>query len=243
MKKLLVLLLLITSTLSLTSCGKKSEEKDIKKYVDNAQKVVTIVSSITSEEEEQFLDARDELLDLTLIQAKIPLTAKSLKSVINSWNSAIEDFGKMKKYSNPKLVTEQGKSKIIYDAVFEDRKADITIAFDNDYYVTDININGHYTKSEIAKKAALNTVLGMGTVFAMLILISLVISLFKFIPNINNANNKVKSDIVNKTQEEKNEEVINENNDVLVAVISAAISSYTKKSTDDFIVRSIKKNS
>lgn len=38
------------------------------------------------------------------------------------------------------------------------------------------------TLGEILQKALLNTALGMGTVFCMLIFISLVISCFKFIP-------------------------------------------------------------
>ena len=95
-------------------------------------------------------------------------------------------------------------------------------------------------------KAGLNTLLGMGTVFVVLILISLIISLFGYIPKLLDSNKKapekaeteVKDNVV--AQIVENEEL---NDDLeLVAVISAAIAAYEGSgSTDGFVVRSIRK--
>lgn len=95
--------------------------------------------------------------------------------------------------------------------------------------------------------AALNTVIGMGTVFAVLIIIIAVISLFRFIPMIQNMFAGKKKQAV---QESTGAAVIvdsQENTDIsddleLVAVIAAAIAaSEGAASTDGFVVRSIRK--
>ena len=95
--------------------------------------------------------------------------------------------------------------------------------------------------------AALNTVIGMGTVFAVLIIIIGVISLFRFIPLIQDRlAGKKKAAAV---QENADTQIVEsqENTDVsddleLVAVIAAAIAaSEGAASTDGFVVRSIRK--
>lgn len=104
--------------------------------------------------------------------------------------------------------------------------------------------------SESLTSAALNTLMGMGTVFAVLILIALLISLFGFIPKIQNAMSKKKdkksndasvdntiAQIIEKEEDELSDDL------ELVAVISAAIAAYEgSASTDGFVVRSIKKS-
>ena len=68
-------------------------------------------------------------------------------------------------------------------ATFSDRSADLEFVFDENMTLESFTVNAHYGMSEILEKAGLNTLLGMGTVFVMLILLSLLISLFRFIPN------------------------------------------------------------
>jgi sodium pump decarboxylase gamma subunit len=107
---------------------------------------------------------------------------------------------------------------------------------------------------ERMKMALLNTVLGMGIVFAVLILIILFLSLFKFLPNSvlkdtnhQKAQNVKVSPVDNViaqivSQEESN--LINDHE--LVAVITAAICEFSCDSLVDtsaggFVVRSIRK--
>ena len=109
-------------------------------------------------------------------------------------------------------------------------------------------LNEEATMGDLMTKAALNTLIGMGTVFIVLILISLIIGAFGFIPKIQNwAANR------GKKEETKIESIDNtiaqivEKEDVtddleLVAVIAAAIAaSEGQTSTDGFVVRSIRK--
>ena len=80
--------------------------------------------------------------------------------------------------------------KVSAAAQFADRDATISFVFDEKSYMESMTVDGEYSLGEILEKAGLNTVLGMGTVFAVLIFISFLISLFKFIPALTGANKK-----------------------------------------------------
>ena len=94
---------------------------------------------------------------------------------------------------------------------------------------------------------SIGALMGMGTVFAVLIFISLIISCFKVIPKITEAraNKNKKANIT--TEEDKSETVsANETVDVsddleLIAVIASAIAASENTSTDSFVVRSIRR--
>jgi len=94
-------------------------------------------------------------------------------------------------------------------------------------------------------KAALNTVISMAVVFAVLILISLLISCFKIFPYLEKKKAaKAATAVAGNAQEQTTETVTVDEPQVaddteLVAVIAAAIAASTGTSTSDFVVRSI----
>ena len=128
---------------------------------------------------------------------------------------------------------------------FEEREVDITFVYEYNYLteeleMTDATADKVYSVGEKLEKAALNTLMGMGTVFCVLILISLIIYCFRFIPMLLGGKKK--------KEEEKTETpapaapVVEETltDDLeLVAVISAAIAASEGTTTDSFVVRSI----
>ena len=107
--------------------------------------------------------------------------------------------------------------------------------------------------------AGFNTLIGISIVFAVLILISFIISLFKYIPAIMGFFSKIKKAIaglfkrnkknsaiisieaVDKTIEQIVHKEEHSNDLELVAVITAAICAATGQSADSFIVRSVRK--
>ncbi|HPU62877.1 MAG TPA: OadG family protein [Mobilitalea sp.] len=108
--------------------------------------------------------------------------------------------------------------------------------------------------SERLKMAGLNTVLGMGIVFAVLIVMIFIISLLKYLPGLFSGSNKEKTGQDNETRsviDTATENVYYEESDLtddheLVAVITAAISAYCSEVNPDdhsggFVVRSIRK--
>ncbi len=111
--------------------------------------------------------------------------------------------------------------------------------------LTGLNAQLVYSLGETMEKAALNTVMGILIVFAILILISLIIYAFRLIP-------KFEAMFKKKTEESTSatspigslDKVSGENlaDDLeLVAVITAAIAASTGAATDSFVVRSIKR--
>ena len=132
------------------------------------------------------------------------------------------------------------------------------------YKAVQAEVSAVYSKSELLGKAGQNTAIGMVTVFCVLIFISFVISLLKFVPMIFDPSKKEKKQAAeaakkleeNKTEapakvdvpaaEAADEELVND--DELVAVITAALYAAlsdnavpTAVSKDKLIVRSIRK--
>lgn len=123
------------------------------------------------------------------------------------------------------------------------------------YKVKEITVTPDYTFSEKMAKAGANTLMGMGTVFAVLIFISLIISQFE---KIGKASEKIAAWWANrkqKTEEDVTEEApkpaiqpqaapVNPMDDAqLVAVITAAIAAASGSAggSDKLVVRSIRK--
>lgn len=110
---------------------------------------------------------------------------------------------------------------------------------------TAMNVEPVYTLGEIMKKAALNTVMGILIVFAMLVVMSAVIKGFEIIPKIEKKLKESKETAEDVRPVAAAVPVSSSNNETddlqLVAVIAAAIAASTGASTDSFVVRSIKK--
>ena len=104
---------------------------------------------------------------------------------------------------------------------------------------------GNKSLGERMANAAFNAVIGIVSVFLVLLLISFVISLFKYIPKIQEAFKNRKKGSAEEALEsaiaqiEQNEK--NTDDTELIAVITAAICAATGKSSDSFVVRSIRK--
>ena len=119
----------------------------------------------------------------------------------------------------------------------------MTLGFDSKTNnVSVFSITPKYSVAENMEKAALNTVLGMGTVFVILIFISFLISLFK---HINTFENKLKSKAIKEPVKEV-VDVKTEGENLcddleLVAVITAAIAEFSGNDASSLIVRSIKR--
>ena len=86
----------------------------------------------------------------------------------------------------------------------------------------------------------MNTLMGMGTVFVVLILISLIISCFKIFPYLEKkkaGKNAAEPTVVEQVAQREEQQLTDDLE--LVAVITAAIAAGTGASTDSFVVRSI----
>ncbi len=159
------------------------------------------------------------------------------------------DAGQAEAYADNDAITAAIES---YDSVKEDIGTIESFRSDDEYVVMpddstyEIVIGYEGTGQELMEQAGLNTVLGMGTTFVILILLALLISLFKFLPNGQKKKQAVKEDVtpeqaVAEAAAGEPEELADDGE--LVAVIAAAIAaSEGKKTTSGFQVRSIRKS-
>ena len=237
MKKMLLVLGMITCILGLTACGSNAEE------VLNAK--------ITEEEAIMYADQLVESVNSVVVQGMEAQYESDdvITAALDSWKSAQEDMGSYQAILDHEVDISEKETviNVLVDGSIRDAKVEIIL--DKDLVLTGITTNVQYSFGELMTKAALNTVIGMGTVFAVLILISLIIYAFVFIPKVQAAFSKKEK----KTEEVKTEAVDNTiaqiveteelSDDLeLVAVIAAAIAaSEGAASTDGFVVRSIRR--
>lgn len=131
-----------------------------------------------------------------------------------------------------------------------DRDVDYQLVYD--YFtmdITGVTIEPVYSISEKMAKAGLNTVISLSIVFAVLILISLIISCFNIFPYLEKKKKEKMEAAAKLTREAVEtaspavEETVVETNvsddSELIAVIAAAIAASEGTTTDGFVVRSI----
>ena len=151
---------------------------------------------------------------------------------------AFMDFGEFTIEQTGKTYT----AKLVLQ--YEKRDAIMTVVYNKfDMSMDSVNVEPVYTVGEKMSKAGLNTLMGIGTVFIILILISLVIYAFGFIGKIEERKKeKEKENLSNEPRVTFGEIEVPEVDDLeIIAVITAAIAASTGKATDDFVVRTIRR--
>ena len=244
-KKISLLGLILILVLSFTGCGKsETTEYDQTTMEQYADTIISAFSSMSEEDMDYYENLRDLNLDITLLQAQLPIDGSDFLTMIESWKASQEECGDwtMKVSHDGATLSSEGK--------FEDRDAEIAFTFNEKSDMESMTVSAHYTTGEILKKAGLNTILGMGTVFVVLIFISFIIYLLGFIPKL-----QKKLSGKGKAAEEKKEtpvqaapapavsapQAAGTDDGELAAVIAAAIAASEGTSTDGFVVRSIKR--
>ncbi|MBD5460071.1 MAG: OadG family protein [Lachnospiraceae bacterium] len=183
----------------------------------------------------------------------IKVDGSAFLSGITSFNSAFDSIGELQEIGEAKAEVSGSEIIVTVPVTGSLQNAEAEFIFSNDIFLTmeAAALNPNASMGDKMAKAALNTLMGMGTVFAVLILISLIISAMGFIPKLQN---KLKKK-AEKTEEKENrpaaveetaaavveEEELSDDLE-LVAVIAAAIAaSEGAASADGFVVRSIRK--
>lgn len=234
-RRILVLLCLIMCMFSLAACGKKDElfTYDAGELQKNYTSVIETVVSMSSEEIEKYLEASDD--EFTV-------------STLSAWAKTSEEVGGFVSLGEIEVTENKDNVTLKSVATFSKRTCTITMVFEKIKGVvqpTTTEFSAKYTMGETMMKAGQNTIMGMGIVFCVLILISLIIALFKFIPMLLSKPKKVETPVAAAPVAAPAPvvETVDESDDLeLVAVIAAAIAAYEgEQSTDGFVVRSIRR--
>lgn len=138
----------------------------------------------------------------------------------------------------------EGEAELTVTMKFDFTEKDVTMNYKATTESVTIGFETELTKMEILKKAGMNTLIGMGTTFIILIFISLLISTFSFIPKLFGSKEK-KAELPEVEKKPVPVAAIEEEeltDDLeLVAVITAAIAAAEGTSTDGVVIRSIKR--
>ena len=251
MKKLASLLLMAMLVLGLTACGSTDEPAVTVVETGYAQEVadflVENIAYMPVETMQMYVDMDLDELQAVLDQSGIPVTAEALHDIFAGYAGDADEFGYYVSTDEYELKGDEEEATHITKLTFDVHPATMTLVFDDDGIVTTGSIDPVYSTGEILEKAGLNTLIGMGTVFVVLIFISLIIALLPKLTGLIEGTGKKKTAApapaapaapapVAAAEEELADDL------ELVAVIAAAIAAYTGSSTDDFVVRSIKRS-
>ena len=234
---------LFISLLSLffVACA-KTVEKDIDEQIGNNLIMMSdnLISQITS------LD--DEAIDRNIKDLEEKKQFE-LMTALENWKAGKKDIGEVQAIKSDEAILNVDKEgySVSISIVGEKRSAIVRIAYDkNMQKVNSMSINVNYNLGEKLSKAGLNTLIGMATVFIILIFIIFIIDAFKYISVFEEKLAKKPGELTKEEIKLKEEVSIQENlleDQELVAVISAAIMAYEEENnTDDLIVRSLKKS-
>lgn len=175
-------------------------------------------------------------------------------ATLQSWKEMRAEVGELVEVIETDVTISDETVTVVVKALFEEREGTFTLVSSLDMStLTEATFAKTLTVGEIFEKAILNTLLGMGTVFAVLILIALIIYCFKYIPQIQEMFAKKKNAAVAEAPAAPvaapipaaEEELVDDSE--LVAVIMAAIyasmaSEGKAVSKDGLVVRSIRRS-
>lgn len=260
MKKFLILLCMIPCIFGLSACGSETVLTEYEQYkVSNAQQlademVLYLFSQYMDDEAASVFDeyTPEEIEYLLNNQYNISVDGNAFAAAISSFHTAKDTVGAIMETGGSSVSIKGNQIIVEVEVTGEKKNATAEVIFSNDMFMKleSAALNPKSTVGELMGKAALNTLIGMGTVFAVLILISVIISCFKLISKVQDskarkaAPAKEVPGVDNAVSQIAEQEAIAEETDdlELVAVIAAAIAaSQGAASTDGLVVRSVRR--
>lgn len=234
-------------------CGKKETLNYDQQTITQITEFMIDYSSGADESAvEQLKAMRESVFEEQLANMGLSIAPDNFVSVLEAWKAGEKECGAYVDHGAYTIKASADELHVTTEAEFQNRDAELEFVFDRNLYLESLTVGAHYSMGEILKKAGMNTLLGMGTVFVVLILISMIISLFKYIPamqeRMKNKKSK-KKDAAEGTAETVQVDITETvadtddavNDEELVAVIAAAIAAAEGTTTDGFVVRSIRR--
>lgn len=242
-KRMALGICMAASLFSLTACSKAdtaSEEIDANVQAQMEQLPGSFLQLYTNLEDSQVAEFKKQMG----MQEQYAMLAEG----VDSWENVKGDLGELVSVDETAVVEEidSGYSATVR-AQFEKRALEFSVTTDPKISrITSVAFVPEYTLAENMEKAALNTLMGMGTVFCVLIFISVLIGGFKLIGRFEEkvkgkaaAPAEEKAPVVSAPVVEEEEELVDDLE--LVAVITAAIAASEGSSPSGLVVRSIRR--
>ena len=258
-KKILAYICMIACIFGLTACGGGDEVTPLEQErLDDAGAAAGIVITLFNDYlcqgipfSVEEMNTNEEIEYLCEQSFGVQVDGYAVLTAVQSFDSGLETIGGIVEVGDAEVKLDDKQIIVEVQVTGEKQNAVAEIIFSNDIFMRleSAALNPVASKGALMGKAALNTLIGMGTVFAVLILISFLISCFRFINRAQDAAMKRKevkaagesSAVGESAAPAETFEAAEEPDDTeLVAVIAAAIAaSQGAASADGFVVRSI----
>ena len=266
-KKIGLYLLTLICLMSLSACGTKEpariQSEESAAQIKNVTENIALMLSSGDFESPEYIATLDNSTDYeseTMGEnfrryTGFYLDAKTLSKAVHSYQDSIADIGDPVFENNAdgkmridiKADEKEAIATVYIDGSIHDGTIELIV--DDNFVINSVTTNVKLTLSESMKKAGMNTMIGMGTVFVMLIVISFVISAMGIIPKLQNSKNKKSEDTEKSVEKtiasivEREESSVPESDDTeLAAVIAAAVAAFEGSvNTDGVVVRSIRR--
>ena len=232
----MICVLALTFTMSVCAfAADEVTDDEVANYKSAAETLISQIAGFSDEEIETYLAQNDAFTTATM----------------ESWKGVKDELGAYSSIVSQDVEKDGDVVTISTVAQFEKAKADVVLMLDlGQQMYTSMTYSVQYSLAANMQRAGMNTLMGIGIVFLMLVFLSFVIGLFKYIENFQNVGKKKAAEEAPKAEEAPapaiaQSEAADEDfaDDLeLVAVISAAIAAYENTSGDSFVVRSIKKS-
>lgn len=229
---------MMTCLVGMTACGAEKEAESKLQYTE----------ADIADAPESLLEFVEQVVDSGQ-QEQAAAAYPELAGAFSGWAGASEEIGTVLGVTDKviEMGAEEATVTLTVDGDLHD--ANVIIVYGTQGEIESFTVNVVKTMGEMMTNAALNTLLGMGTVFIVLILIAWIINCFKYISVFEKkmADKKAKKNPVPAAAPAPAAaapvvEAEEEDDCELVAVIAAAIAaSEGATSTDGFVVRSIKR--
>lgn len=239
MKKITSILAVITCVFALTACG-GTEANTLSGTAVDASMEESIISY-----GEQLVSEMDSIVRSGA--ADDYSSDAVFGPALSTYETSVSDIGEIEGFDNEQaVINDDGDYLINIGIDGSEHDADVVITVSSSGSPSNVATNVRYSFGELMEQAGLNTILGMGTTFVILILLALIISCFSLIGK--SQEKKAKKAAAVKEAEAPAQvsapvveaEVADDNE--LIAVIAAAVAaSEGQTTTDGFVVRSIRK--
>lgn len=273
-KKLLILSLFVVLVFALTGCTRElPTDFDSDYYSQLSQAWVETVLGMAQQDEQIFNICANDI-GYVFSEDDVSIDLDILQDMCSGTVTAMEEAGEPG--SSVKAISyemENDTVTVVCTVAYAERDVDYELTYSvnekseynpyvTTYELTQAVVSTQYTKGELLQMAGMNTLMGIGIVFVVLVFISLIISLFRFLPGSGARQQKAKEAAKQEAkqavslpvQTEKKEPEGTDStsnlmdNKELVAVITAAVYAANADnsviiSSDKLVVRSIKRAS
>ena len=227
----LVMAALVIGSTSMVFAADKIDESVKTSLVTTAEGLTDAIVALKDADIENYMNTGDDFTT----------------SAMQSWQTSKDELGAKKESNGETTVTlKDNQYTVTVPVKFEKANANFVYVFESTGTPVSMSVDVQYGMAQTLQRAGLNTLMGVGTVFVMLILLSLLISLFRFIPNPEakkaaeaKAAKEAQAAVIAAAPVQAEENLADDGE--LVAVIAAAIAAAEGTTTDGFVVRSIRK--